>query len=105
MLDAWDIYGNQTDDWGYTRYSLAVHAPPVLAQEVMAFRAAIGLADLTSEPHVSISASLYQPTDLDDLKTRLARAARTSRPFEVPFADQPPHLGSHSGGLAVAATC
>lgn len=104
MAEDWDIYGSQTDRWGFTRYSLAVHTPADLTDGVMAFRRAIGLADLTSQPHVSISASLYQPTDLDEVRRKVALAAGSSDRFRIQFESEPVAHKEATGWLVVVPT-
>lgn len=104
MPEDWDIYGSQTDPWGFTRYSLVVHTPADLTDDVMAFRKAIGLADLTSQPHVSISASLYQPTDLDEVKEEVALAAASNDRFRIQFESEPVAHKEATGWLVVTPT-
>ena len=106
----WDIYGWQTDAFGFARYSLAVHAPDEFAARVMAFREAIGMADLTSEPHVSTCPSMFQPRDLDAMKAKVADAAAACSSFRLMLDEDPvkcyDHGGDRGGGgvLAVAST-
>lgn len=97
----WNINGEQTDQWGYTRYSLALHTPPDLHQTIMDFRAAIGLADLTSEPHISVSSTLYLPTDLDSLRISLRDAARQVSGFFAPYKGPPVDVGGGLGWIPV----
>lgn len=104
MAEGWDIYGNQTDPWGFTRYSLAVHASTSISDKVMGFRNAIGLADLSSEPHVSISAALFQPIDLEDVKRKVAQAASSAVRFRMQFESQALKHGTNCGGLAIVPT-
>lgn len=104
MAEMWDIYSEKTDRWGYTRYSLVVHAPQELADKVMSFRDEIGMKDLTSEPHVSVTASLYLPIDLDHIEERVQETAALLRPFRLLFADSPVYHREYSGSLAVSPT-
>lgn len=100
----WDVFGNQTDAWGYSRYSLAVHAPPDLHSRIMDFRAAIGLADLTSEPHVSISATMHQPVDMPTLQSHLRNMAQVAYPFRLLFSGAPEQRDGGLGWLPVQTT-
>ena len=104
MADDWDLFGWQTDAWGVTRYSLVVHAPTALTDRIMAFRREIGLGDLTSEPHVSLLASMHQPADLEVLKDVVRMAALALGPVRFGF---PPGEVTHretGGSLPVQTT-
>lgn len=99
-----DLYGTTPDKYGYSRYSIAVHTPQELTDKVMNFRAEIGQADLTSEPHISISATLSELSDMDALKTCLQNLAQQQISFNAVF-EQPAFRGYDQGGsLAVALT-
>lgn len=104
MSENWDLFGSQTDPWGFTRYSLVVHTPTDLTDDVMAFRRAIGLADLTSRPHVSVCASLHQPADLEEVKEKVALAATSSDRFRIQFESEPVAHKEATGWLVVAPT-
>jgi 2'-5' RNA ligase len=94
-----DIFGTTPD-----RYSIAVHTPEDLTEKIMVFRADIGLADLTSEPHISISSSLHNPVDLDNLKTRIQNMATKQHLFRIHFNTPAFGGGGAWGGLSVTLT-
>lgn len=68
---------------------------------VMAFRAAIGMSDLTTEPHVSLCASLFGPQDLDGLRAAIAQVAAATRPFDVTYDTGAPVTGDTAGMILV----
>lgn len=103
-MTEWDLYGWQTDDWGATRYSLATHLPSDLSDKVMRFRQAIGMADLTSEPHVSVVSPLFQPSDRATVISAAAAIARQTAPFQIEFGSTPPRIGETAGMLHVSPT-
>ena len=84
-----DRFHDSADQFGYARYSVVVHAPAVLAGKVQRFRDAIGMADFKTEPHVSISSTLFNLKDLDALKNAIRRVAAAQVPLRFHFADPP----------------
>lgn len=104
IVNTADIYGQQTDPWGFSRYSVVVHMPEDLAQRVMDFRAAIGMTDLTSSPHISIVAALYGPTDLEELQARLRVVAAEHDPGRIEYENPSLLRKGKNGWLPVAAT-
>lgn|GEM_PF-6282031 len=104
MAEDWDLFGWQTDAWGVTRYSLVIHAPADLTDRILAFRREIGLGDLTSEPHVSLIASMHQPMDLEVLKAAIRQTALALGPLRLDF---PPGEVTHretGGSLPIVRT-
>ena len=99
-----DLYGTTPDKYGYSRYSIAAHAPKEMTDLVMQFRAQIGQSDLTSEPHISISATLFDLTDMDVLKTKLKQLATQKTSFKARFETPAFHGYDQGGVLAVSLT-
>ena len=54
MLDAPSHFDTPPDAFGYGRYSICIHAPSEIAAAVQTFRERIGMADFTTEPHISV---------------------------------------------------
>lgn len=84
-----DVSRLPNDRYGYSQYGVMLHAAPEQADKIKQFHRFIGMEDLATEPHTSVCAGLYDPTDMDELKARIRRVAGQHRPFRVVFEDDP----------------
>jgi hypothetical protein len=83
------LFGTVPDRYGYSRYSVVVHAPLEVADKVQCFRQEIGMPDFKTEPHVSISDTLYGLDDLNVLKATVRELASSFTPISILFSDPP----------------
>lgn len=98
------LYGDAPDKYGYTRYSVVLHAPAELAGAIQRFRDRIGMGDLKTEAHVSISDTLYGLEDMAALKKALEALAASLPPLTVAFAEAPYVTRPQGGFFEVAPT-
>jgi hypothetical protein len=98
------LYTAAADRYGFGRYSVVLHAPAELASAVQRFRIAVGLGQVTTEPHVSLLAGLQGPKDLDALVARLGILAAGETPMAVGFAEPRLTTGCDWAALAVRPT-
>lgn len=75
------------DQYGFGRYSIVLHAPVAIAMEVQRFRAMIGMAHMTTEPHVSIVSGIVALTDRDELLNRLRKIATEQPAIRITFTE------------------
>ncbi|MEO1020868.1 MAG: 2'-5' RNA ligase family protein [Pseudomonadota bacterium] len=93
------VYANAADQYGFGRYSIVLHAPAATANEVQRFRVAIGIAHMTTEPHVSIVSHLFALQDREKLLIRLRDLAAELAAIRVTFAEPLLHL-TEGGAVA-----
>lgn len=99
-----NVYAQSADRYGFGRYSIVVHAPAPIAAKVQRFRAAIGMAHMTTEPHVSIVSHLSGLTDRDELIARLHRAAAELSAVRVMFAAPLLRFGADGAAAGIVAS-
>lgn len=98
------LFGNEPDRYGYARYSIVVHAPTDIADNIQCFRQNIGMADFKTEPHVSISNTLFDLTDMDTLKGKIQALANATKPVLILFSEPPFISRSNIGFFEVQLT-
>ncbi len=89
----------------FDRYSVVLHASAEVARKVFSYREAIGMPDLTSEPHVAL-VGLRATIDVGAVKRVLRTIASRHSPIQVVCEPQPFRQSEQSpanswGGLAV----
>jgi hypothetical protein len=98
------LYIQSADRYGFGRYSIVIHAPATIADAVGQFRAAIGMAHVITEPHVSLLSHLHGLADLEELVGRLRQMAAGERPVQVEFAEPELSINGDSATLGIRAS-
>ena len=92
-----DLYGRSDDEHGYAQYAVVLHATPEQAEKITEFREAIGMRDFFNRPHTTVCGFLYDPPDMDELKSTIRRVANHHRPFRIVFESDPFRSGVTDG--------
>ena len=100
MPDGPSHFDAPPDAFGYGRYSICIHAPSEIAAAVQAFRERIGMADFTTEPHISVVPGPGNLKDLDALKALVERVAAANAPPTARF--KTPAFTSYEDGGSFA---
>ena len=97
-------YAETADQYGFGRYSIVLHAPSAIATKVQAFREAIGIGHMTTEPHVSIVSHLFTLSDRDELLSRLRRVAAEQSAVRIGFMRPLLHFAADAAVAGVIAS-